>query len=175
MTIYVLVYLGALVTANLLTTAFGPGVSIINAFWLIGLDLSLRDKLHEAWQGKNLALRMLALIAAASSLSWLLNRDAGPIALASFAAVSAAMTVDAIVYQVMLRMGSKRIVRANGSNVVSAGVDSLVFPTIAFGGLLWGTVLGQFAAKIGGGFLWSLVLFRGDLRREAPSVRPRTG
>lgn len=48
--------------------------------------------------------------------------------------------------------------RVNGSNVPAALVDSIVFPTIAFGALLPWIVLGQFAAKVLGGFVWSLLL-----------------
>ena len=55
-----------------------------------------------------------------------------------------------------------------GSNVFGALVDSLVFPTIAFGGFLPWITLGQFAAKVAGGFLWSLVL--GLRKRERVSV-----
>ena len=50
-----------------------------------------------------------------------------------------------------------KLLRVNGSNVVGAAVDSLVFPTLAFGAFLWPIVLGQFAAKVAGGVLWSLV------------------
>ena len=63
---------------------------------------------------------------------------------------------DAITYHLL---GDKaRLLRVNGSNVIAALIDSLVFPTLAFGGLLPWIVLGQFAAKVGGGFVWSLVL-----------------
>lgn len=98
---------------------------------------------------------MAALIASGSILSWLLNRDAGSIALASFVAFAAAATVDAIIYHLMGKY--PRWLRINGSNVPSALVDSLIFPTLAFGSFLWPIVLGQFAAKTLGGFVWSLV------------------
>ncbi len=57
---------------------------------------------------------------------------------------------------VMMRMIPKRR-RINGSNIPSALVDSLVFPTLAFGSFLWPIVLGQFLAKVLGGFAWSMV------------------
>ncbi|HEX6384492.1 MAG TPA: VUT family protein, partial [Anaerolineae bacterium] len=53
--------------------------------------------------------------------------------------------------------GYPRWLRIKGSNVPSALVDSLIFPTLAFGSFLWPIVLGQFAAKTLGGFVWSLV------------------
>lgn len=148
----------AIIAANLTVAAFGPGVTIVNAFLFIGLDLTARDGLHDAWRGRNLWPKMLALIAAGSVLSWLLNRNAGQIALASFVAFAAAGVVDAIVYHALGRY--PRWLRINGSNVPSAAVDSVIFPTLAFGGFMPAITLGQFAAKVAGGFLWSLVLRR---------------
>ena len=59
--ILIIVYLSAIVLANLSVAAFGPEMSIVNAFLFIGLDLSTRDALHERWQGRNLWRRMLLL------------------------------------------------------------------------------------------------------------------
>ena len=149
-------YLAAIVTANLAVARFGPGSSIIIAFLLIGLDLTLRDRLHDSWRGNGLAWRMGLLIATGGAISYLVNVDAGRIAIASTVAFAGAATVDAIVYHML---GHRPfMVRANGSNVPAAAVDSILFPTIAFGSFLPWIVLGQFAAKVGGGFLWSLVL-----------------
>jgi queuosine precursor transporter len=151
-------YLAAIVVANLVVTAYGPGASIITAFALIGFDLTVRDRLHERWQGRELWPRMLALIAAGGLLSWLVNGAAGPIALASTVAFIAAGIADALAFAAL---GSRSwLARVNGSNVVGSAVDSLVFPTIAFGGFLPLIVVGQFVAKVAGGFLWSLVLRR---------------
>ncbi|MDX1662484.1 MAG: VUT family protein [Candidatus Promineifilaceae bacterium] len=154
---YVALYLIAIVLANLLVARFGPESVIIVAFLFIGLDLTARDHLHDAWRGEGLAWKMALLIAAGSLLSWLLNREAGPVAVASFVAFAAAATVDAVVYHLLYRY--PRFLRINGSNVPSAAVDSVLFPTLAFGSFLPLIVLGQFAAKVGGGFVWSL-LFR---------------
>lgn len=154
--LYIGLYLVAIVLANLVTTSFGPTASIVNAFLFIGLDLTARDKLHEAWHGDNLFLKMAALIAVGSALSWVLNRDAGPIALASFVAFGAASAVDTVMYQWLYKMPWR--VKVNGSNLASAAVDSLVFPTLAFGGVMWSITIGQFAAKVFGGFIWSLIL-----------------
>lgn len=154
---YVILYLSAIVLANLSVTAFGPSVAILNAFLFIGLDLTARDRLHEAWRGEGLLWKMAALIAAGSLLSWLLNRDSQQVAIASFAAFAAAASVDAIVYHFLRHY--PRWLRINGSNVPSAAVDSVVFPALAFGfPLLWPVMLGQFVAKVTGGFVWSLVL-----------------
>ena len=155
----IVMYLVAIVMANLLVTWFGPSVVIVNAFLFIGLDLTARDKLHEQWQHKHLWSKMALLIGVGSTLSWLLNRNAGPIALASFVAFACAGIADALVYH-LLRDKAKML-KINGSNVVSAAIDSLVFPTLAFGSFMPLIVLGQFAAKVAGGFLWSLVIARG--------------
>lgn len=154
--IYVFIYLLAIIIANLTVAWLGPNITIVNAFLFIGLDLTARDKLHDAWRGKHLWPKMAALIATGSVLSWLLNRNAGQIALASFVAFAAAATVDALVYHALGKY-PKRL-RINGSNIPSAAVDSVLFPTIAFGGFLPLITIGQFAAKVAGGFVWSLIL-----------------
>lgn len=155
--IYITMYLVAIILANLSVATFGPSVSIINAFLFIGLDLTARDKLHEQWQGRGLVWKMLLLIASGSALSWILNRDAGSIALASFIAFSCAASVDTLLYHLLRER--VYLLKVNGSNVASAAVDSLIFPALAFGfPLLWGIVVGQFLAKVVGGFLWSLIL-----------------
>ncbi len=155
----VFLYLAAIVAANLAVARFGPGSSIIIAFLFIGLDLTLRDRLHDSWRGNGLAWRMGLLIATGGAISYLLNVNAGRIAIASTVAFAGAATVDAIVYHFL--RDRPFMVRANGSNVPAAAVDSILFPTIAFGGWMPWIVLGQFAAKVGGGFLWSLILRKG--------------
>lgn len=166
--IYVVLYLVAIILANLTVAAFGPGMTIVNAFLFIGLDLTARDRLHDAWRGNNLLPKMAALIAAGSVLSWLVNRNAGQIALASFVAFAAAATVDAIVYHILGNY--PRWLRVNGSNIPSAFVDSLIFPTLAFGSFLLPIVLGQFAAKTLGGLVWSLIFHWSEKRKATSGV-----
>jgi hypothetical protein len=150
-------YLTAIVAANLLVATFGPAISVVNAFVFIGLDLTTRDALHEAWRGRGLAWKMALLIAAGSCISWLLNRDAGPIAVASFVAFAVSASLDAVIYALLGHRAY--LVKVNGSNIVSAAADSLMFPALAFGlPLLWPIVLGQFVAKVAGGALWAFVL-----------------
>lgn len=155
--ILITLYLVAIVAANLLVAKFGVAVVVINAFVFIGLDLTTRDVLHEYWQHKHLWRNMALLIATGSLLSALLNWQATPIAVASFIAFAAAGLADTVTYTLL---GDKsRLLKINGSNVVSAAVDSILFPLLAFGlPLLVPLVLGQFAAKVLGGFAWSLVL-----------------
>lgn len=152
----VYIYIGSLTLANLLVAWLGPWFSPINAFVLIGLDLVLRDKLHDRWQGDRLALRMFGIIAAAGLISWVINKDAGMIAIASVVSFMVAMTVDALIYQKL--KNRPWFQRANGSNIGGAATDSVLFPTIAFGSLMPEIVALQFFAKVAGGFLWSLVI-----------------
>ena len=157
--ILVIAYLVAIVLANLSVAAWGPSVAIVNAFLFIALDLTSRDALHSAWQGRGLAWRMAALIGAGSVLSYALNRSAGPIALASFVAFAVSAALDMLVYHLLRERAY--LLRVNGSNVVSAAADSLIFSALAFGlPLLWPIVLGQFVAKVAGGALWAWVLAR---------------
>ncbi len=159
--IYVLIYLCAIVLANLLVLWFGPKVTVINALVLIGLDLTVRDRLHDRWHHQQLWLKMLLLIFAGSIITYVLNRASLTIAIASVVAFTSAAIVDSIIYAVLFKR--KFLIKANGSNVGGALVDSMLFPTIAFGAFMPVIVLGQFFAKVLGGFFWSMVLNR--LRR----------
>jgi len=154
--IYAFIYVASLVAANLLIAAFGVWFSPIGAFLLIGLDLSLRDKLHDLWEGDKLPIKMGGLIATASVVSYAINPATGMIAFASLAAFSLSMVADAFVYQYL--KAKSWLIRVNGSNVAGSAVDSVVFPTIAFGSLMPEIVALQFVAKIGGGFIWSKIL-----------------
>jgi uncharacterized PurR-regulated membrane protein YhhQ (DUF165 family) len=153
MLIAIAAYAAAMILANLSVAAFGPWVSPINAFVLIGLDLALRDWLHvrlRVWQ-------MGTLIAGTGALTYLLNPAAGMIAIASSAAFTAAAVVD---WATFARLRGSWMFRANGSNVAGAAVDSLVFPTLAFGALMPQIVLAQFAAKVAGGAVWAWIIGR---------------
>lgn len=133
-------------------------MSIVNAFLFIGLDLTSRDKLHELWYNKVLFPKMMALIISGSIISFLLNRASYRISIASTIAFMCAGLVDYAIYSIL--HDKARMLKINGSNMGSSLVDSLVFPTIAFGQLMPFIILGQFVAKVGGGFVWSLILFR---------------
>lgn len=152
----VLAYVASITAANLLVAEFGPAISVLNAFLLIGLDLSLRDYLHDLWQTRR-AVKLGAMIVAAGAISFALNPASGRIAVASSVAFVAAAFVDWTVYRVLARR--EWVVRANGSNLAGAAVDSIAFPALAFGmPLLWPIVLGQFVAKIAGGAIWAQVI-----------------
>jgi len=157
--IYSIIYIAALVAANLLVATIGPWFSVINSFVLIGLDLTLRDKLHDKWNGN--PLKIGALIVLAGVISYLLNPASGQIAIASVIAFTLSMVADSFVYQKLKSKSWEK--RATGSNLAGAAVDSLVFPTIAFGGLMIEIVAMQFISKVVGGFVWTkLIKPRGE-------------
>lgn len=146
------IYVAAMVTANLLVWWLGPWFSPINSFVLIGLDLTLRDIMQERltkWQ-------LAGVICVGGLITWGVNPSAVKIAVASATAFVLAAAADWAVYVWLQK--HRWLVRANGSNVAGAAVDSILFPTIAFGALLPHIIALQFAAKVGGGFIWSLLL-----------------
>ena len=148
-------YLAAIVLANWIVSVYGPGASVLTAFVLIGLIVTTRDRLHDAW-GNNLRRNMGALILGGSGISLLLGGGVTRIALASGAAFLVSESVDAALYHFLRKRGWYE--RVNGSNAASSLVDSILFPWIAFGGLMPFITLGQWAAKTFGGAIWSWVL-----------------
>ena len=155
----IVAYLGFTLLANLSVTWFGPWIAPLNALLFIGFDLTARDTLHEAWSHRHLWRKMLALIAAGSILSYLINRNSQQVAIASFAAFLVAGLVDTIVYGI-LADGPRRA-RANASNLFSAAFDTLIFSILAFSEPPPPSALAlQYTAKAFGGFLWSFILVR---------------
>lgn len=151
MLIAILAYAFAMTAANLLIVKFGVWMSPVNSFLLIGLTLVLRDWLHirlKAWQ-------MALLITASGAITYLLNPAAAQIAIASSIAFTLAALVD---WAVFAKTTGTWFKRSNTSNVAGAAVDSVAFPTIAFGVLMPEIVLAQFASKILGGYIWSIAL-----------------
>lgn len=156
----IVIYAVAMTCANLSIAAFGPWVSPINAFFLIGLDLALRDWLHvrlRVWQ-------MGALIAATGLLTYILNPSAQHIAIASAVSFALAALADWLTFT---KLQGSWLRRSMGSNVVGAAVDSLIFPTLAFGALMPSIVLMQFAAKVAGGAMWAALMNR-FVKQEQP-------
>ena len=149
----IVVYTLAMTGANLSVATFGPVSTPYNAFFLIGLDLAMRDWLHVRLK----PVQMGGLIGATGVITYLLNPEAGWIAVASAVAFTAAALAD---WAVFARLKGSWMKRANGSNIAGAAVDSLIFPTIAFGSLMPHIVLMQFLAKVAGGALWAWALAR---------------
>ena len=156
--LYVICYVLAMTLANISVSVFGPAASPVNAFLLIGLDMAIRDKLHDKWVDNNIFLRMLGMISFAGAVSYAANPSSGVVAIASVVSFLASNAIDAATYHLMSE--KPYITRANGSNAFGAAVDSFAFPAIAFGAFIPAVVIAQFAAKVLGGALWSLFLKR---------------
>lgn len=150
--ILITIYIAAMVIANTLVWWLGPWFSPINSFMLIGLDLTLRDVMQERLDRWQLA----GVIAVGGMITWLVNPAAKQFAIASAVAFFFAALADWAAY-IFLHKQSW-LVRSNGSNVVGAAVDSVIFPTLAFGTFLPAIIGLQFLAKIAGGAIWSLAM-----------------
>ena len=149
--IIIAVYILSVVLANLSASHFGIWVTPINAFLLIGLEITVRDLLHERLNH----LQLISVVLVAGVTSYVLNADTQNIALASFLAVVVSCFVDYFVFKYTKGSWLKK---SNTSNVFSSATDSLIFPTVAFGSFNLGVVLLQFVLKLSGGFIWSLLI-----------------
>lgn len=147
----IFIWLLAIVLANLSAAHFGIWATPINAFFLIGLEITLRDYLHT----KLSHVQLVLMVFIGGAISFLINADAMNIALGSSIAVTVSCLVD---YYIFSKSKGTWFSKSNKSNVGSAAVDSLLFPTIAFGTFNTGVVLLQFFLKVFGGFLWSLLI-----------------
>lgn len=163
---YVTLYLVANAAANLLLAAtplaWRATATIAIAFSFVAFDLVARDRLHDRWRGD--WRRLAPLVAGGALLSALVNAAAWPIALASCLAFAAAGAADTLVYARLRRRGWYW--RTNGSNAVSAVVDSAVFLSVAaaLGVFPLAAIplafAGQVGAKTLGGAAWAWALGR---------------
>jgi hypothetical protein len=159
---YVLIpmMIAAPIIANLLTN-HDPQWAIVNALWLIPIDLVARDRLDDTYRGAKRVAIMVGVVATASLLTYAINPAAQAIAAASATAFALSFLTDWGVYSRLRRFDW--LTRSNGSNIPSALIDSIAFPAFAalygFPGLWdWFIVTGLFGAKVGGGVIWSFIL-----------------
>ena len=174
----VTLFITVMAGANLVIAAYGPWLLPVTAFVSVGIVLVTRDFLHDTWRtrGHKIWPRMLAMIGTAALLSYLVNDDAGRVALASVAALIGSTVTETAVFQLLFRR--RWLVRSNGSNIVGAFADSTIFPLVAFGiggvdGLLL-LILTQTVTKTAGGLFWSAffqVTLKPDARRAARAER----
>jgi uncharacterized PurR-regulated membrane protein YhhQ (DUF165 family) len=143
-----------MVIANFSVWYFGPWSTPFNAFVLIGLDLTLRDVMQERLPRWQLAMT----ICIGAIITYMLNPTVLTIAIASTIAFFASALVDWLIYTLLRER--TWFVRSNVSNAFGAAVDSMLFPTIAFGVLMPHIIALQFASKFFGGALWSIILNR---------------
>lgn len=144
------IYISIIVFANLSTTYFGLWVTPINAFFLIGAELVLRDVMHESLS----KIKMFFIVVVAGCISFLINAESKNIALASFLAIVVSCFVDYFVYS---KTKGSWIKKSNTSNFYSGFTDSLIFPLVAFGFFNPYIFALQWMAKFIGGFIWSLL------------------
>jgi len=144
-------YASAIIAANLIVAHFGAVSSIYNSFFLIGFDLALRNYLSFKLNKKQMA----AMIVGTGVLSYAINPASGMIAIASGVAFVFASIVDWLVFNTATGNWLKRNFFGNSAGAL---IDSIVFPTIAFGGLMPAIVAAQFAAKVFGGTLWGYLI-----------------
>jgi len=144
-------YATAIIAANLLVIYFGPSITPVNAFFLIGLDLALRNYLAL----KMNRYQMAAMILGTGALSYAINPATEMIAIASGIAFTTAAFADWVTFNTVTGNWIKRNFAGNS---VGALIDSIVFPTIAFGALMPTIVAAQFAAKVLGGTFWGFII-----------------
>ncbi len=147
----VFIYAGAIILANLSVATFGPTVTPVNAFVLIGLDLALRNWLSMRMTKSGMA----AMILGTGFISYLINPASEMIAIASGVAFTLAAMADWLTFNTVTGHWMKRNFAGNS---VGALVDSIVFPTLAFGSLMPLIVLAQFVAKVSGGAMWGWLI-----------------
>ena len=155
----IFVWLLAIVAANLSAANFGIWATPINAFLLVGLEITLRDYLHT----KLTHIQLVFMVVVGGVLSFIINKDALNIALGSSLAVTISCYVD---YYIFSKSKGTWLSKSNKSNIGSAAVDSVVFPTVAFGVFNISVVLSQFAVKVFGDFIWGYLINRFVVSRK---------
>ena len=96
------------------------------------------------------------MIVAGGIITWGVNPAAKHIAIASAVAFLVSALADWATYSAL--RNRPWMVRSNGSNVVGALVDSVIFPTLAFGSFMPAIIAAQFGAKVAGGAVWSFIM-----------------
>ena len=151
-------YIMAVAIASGVVSAYGPAALPYTALFLIGLDLTTRDFLHEYLTDRAVRplLFMMLIITAGGMVNLATATGGRQIVVASTAAFLLGGYVDMLVYH---WLSSQTVaVRVLGSNLASALVDSTVFPLLAFSMLSMPLLAQQTALKVIGGAVWLLIL-----------------
>lgn len=151
------IYLLAFMLSNFIVLHFGSTGLIFTALFLIPFDFVMRCIFHETWQGKELILKLGALVLTASLLTFLINHDTLNISIASSCGFISAQIVAGIFYQFFIN--KSYFIKVNGSDAIGILIDSLIFQLIAFSVILPEITLYQFLLKITGGLFWYWILF----------------
>ncbi len=159
MVIRIILYLGAILTANFLVAKFGPAGLLFSSVVLIPFDFVLRCTFHERWRGPKLVAYLGALVGLGSIITY--YAGARDIALGSAAGFLGANIAAGLYYQLMLRMEEPSMfIKINGSDFVAICFDSVLFQLIVFSGVSLPVMLGQIIIKLFGGIMWYLFLFK---------------
>jgi hypothetical protein len=145
--ILVVSYLAMAVCANGLVGYFGPVVLPLTALAMIPFELTVRDLLHERWNGS--FVRLSALVVSGSAVSWMVAPIS--VCVASASAFFLSGLSDWLVYIFMAGHPKNRKMIA--SNSVSSIVDSMAFQLIAFGVISLEVLVCQSGFKIAGGVI----------------------
>jgi len=158
--VLVVVYLAAIVAANLLVARYGQIALLFTAVALLPTDFLIRDILHSRWEveSKYWFFAMALLVGSGGVITLLVNYSAVNVALASSAAFCAAGVSNAAVYASIAL--DRKFTRMTASNAVASVVDSVLFPLLAFGTLDWRISAGQAALKFIGGLLLTIWYLR---------------
>jgi len=150
-------YLFAFVLSNFIVLFFGAKGLIFTALFLIPFDFVMRCMFHETWKGKELILKLGALVFTASIFTFLINQDTLSIAIASSVGFISAQLFAGVFYQFFINRSY--FIKVNGSDAIGILVDSLVFQLIAFSVILPEITISQFILKIIGGLFWYWIIF----------------
>lgn len=151
------IYLLAFVLSNFIVLHFGSTGLIFTALLLIPFDFVMRCLFHETWRGKELIIKLGALVLIASIVTFLINRNTLNIAIASSCGFVCAQIISGVFYQFFIN--KSYFIKVNGSDAVGILVDSLIFQFIAFSVILPEITISQFLLKILGGLFWYWLLF----------------
>lgn len=151
------IYLVAFILANFIVLWFGRTGLIFTALFLIPFDFVMRCIFHETWKGKELILKLGALVLASSIATYLINSDTKTIAIGSALGFISAQIFAGIFYQLFIKKAYW--IKVNGSDAVGILIDSIVFQLIAFGSINLFITLSQFSMKLLGGVFWYWLLF----------------
>lgn len=152
----ILVYLSVFTLANFLVYWFGPKGLVFTSLLLIPFDFVVRCYFHENWKGKQLLIRLTFIVIAASTITFLINKEALNIALGSATGFFAAQLFSGLLYQYLITKRS--IIKVNLSDLAAITADSIVFQLVAFQHFNYQIILSQLFLKIIGGLFWYFIL-----------------
>jgi uncharacterized PurR-regulated membrane protein YhhQ (DUF165 family) len=150
-------YLLAFVLSNFVVLWFGANGLIFTAIFLIPFDFVMRCMFHEQWKGKELIMKLGALVIVSSSFTYFINSESKNIAIGSALGFIAAQIVAGIFYQLTIK--KKTFIKVNGSDAIGILIDSVVFQLIAFSSINNYITLTQLCLKLIGGLFWYWIIF----------------